>query len=186
MSTLNPNGFLQQESDYTQLLFYKKTVILYDLTFFFKERYLQKGDRTQDQMEQAARSGKQNIAEGMVDGMTSVEMMLKLLNVARGSLRELKEDYEDYLRVHKLPIWDKTHPRYDKMVRYCYSHHETSNYSKFFERWSEEELCNTAITHCHQADRGLIIYMKKVENSFLEQGGIREKMSNARRNTRGF
>lgn len=103
-SSLNPEGFLKPITDYKQLLFYKKTVILYDMTFFFVNRYLERGDRTIDQMVQAARSGKQNIVEGLEDGMASKEMAIKLLNVARGSLKELQEDYEDQLRVHSLPI----------------------------------------------------------------------------------
>lgn len=80
--TIMKDGFLFDSIDYKQLLFYKKTVILYDLTFFFKEKYLLRTDRTQDQMEQAARSAKQNIVEGLTDGMTSMEMAIKLLNVA--------------------------------------------------------------------------------------------------------
>ena len=79
------------------MLFYKKAVTIYDLTFLFCARYIDKRDRTYDQMVQAARSGKQNIVEGYVDGATSLEMCLKLLNVARGSLMELLEDYEDYI-----------------------------------------------------------------------------------------
>ena len=128
MSTLNEGGFLNYPTDYNRLIFYRKTVVLYDLTFFFKEQYLQRGDRTQDQMEQAARSGKQNIVEGLSDGMTSKEMEIKLLNVSRGSLKELLEDYQDYLRVHGLEIWSKDHHRYDKMVRFCYNHNDVDGY----------------------------------------------------------
>ena len=186
MKTLNEGGFLRQCVDYKSLLFYKKTLVLYDMTFFFKEHYLHRGDRTQDQMEQAARSGKQNIGEGLSDGMTSLEMAIKLLNVARGSLRELQEDYEDYLRTHGLTQWDKSHPRYDKMVRYCYGHHEPDQYMKYAEQWSEEEFCNVALTLLHQADKGLLSYLSKVEATFLAEGGIKEQMSAARRNARGY
>ena len=177
---------MRQNVDYKSLLFYKKALVLYDMTYFFKERYLHCGDRTQNQMEQAARSGKQNIAEGLSDGMTSLEMAVKLLNVARGSLRELQEDYEDYLRVHGLNQWDKSHPRYDKMVRYCYNHHDSEQYLKYVKQWSEEEFCNVALTLLHQADRGLIAYLSKVEATFLAEGGIKEQMSAARKNARGY
>ena len=186
MKTLNEGGFLRQNVDYKSLLFYKKALVLYDMTFFFKEHYLHRGDRTQDQMEQAARSGKQNIVEGLSDGMTSMEMAVKLLNTARGSLRELQEDYEDYLRVHGLELWDKNHPRFDKMVRYCYSHHEPAQYMAYAEQWSEEEFCNVALTLLHQADRGMITYLSKVETTFLAEGGIKEQMSTARKNARGY
>jgi hypothetical protein len=80
---------------------------VYDLTFRFCERFLKRGDRTIDQMVQAARSGKQNIAEGSVASGASKEMEIKLTNVARASLEELLVDYQDFLRVRGLPIWPK-------------------------------------------------------------------------------
>ena len=90
---------LLNEIQYKDLYFYQKSEVLYALTFHFAKRFLpSKGDRTVDQMVQAARSGKQNIIEGFADGMTSTELQLKLLNVARSSLKELRADYEDYLR----------------------------------------------------------------------------------------
>lgn len=186
MALLNEGGFLDSGGDYRNLIFYKKTKILYDMTYWFKDRYLQRGDRTQDQMEQAARSGKQNIAEGREDGMTSVEMELKLVNVARASLAELREDYEDYLRAHDLTFWRKGHPRYEAMKQYCYHHHEPEDYRPYFEKWSEEEFCNVALTLLHQADRGMWNWLKGREQRFLEEGGIKEKMAAARRNVRGY
>lgn len=186
-TTLNPNGFLRMPGDYTKLIFYKKTAILYDMTFRFSERFLPEyGDRTVDQMIQAARSGKQNIAEGMEDGMTSAELQIKLLNVARASLKELREDYQDYLRTRGLALWDEDHTRYKKMVSYCYDHQELEDYNRYFEIWDDETYCNTALTLLHQADKGLVNYLAKVEQSFLEEGGIKEKMSAARRKSRGF
>lgn len=184
--TIMKDGFLFDSIDYKQLLFYKKTVILYDLTFFFKEKYLLRTDRTQDQMEQAARSAKQNIVEGLTDGMTSMEMAIKLLNVARGSLMELLEDYEDYLRVHGLKQWDVESPRHIKMRNYTYRHADVEAYRRYFERWDAEALCNLAITLSHQADRAMYSYLKKMESSFMKDGGIRERMSAARRQSRGY
>lgn len=172
--------------DYKSLIFYQKTVILYDLTYYFKERFLLRGDRTQDQMEQAARSGKQNIVEGLTDGITSSEMSIKLLNVARGSLMELLEDYEDYLRVHGLKQWTIEDERHRKMRDYTYRHKSIEDYNRYFDRWDDETLCNLAITLIHQADKGLFSYLKRVEQTFLEQGGIKERMSAARRETRGY
>lgn len=186
-TTLNLNGFLRLPGDYTKLIFYKKTVVLYDMTFRFCERFLlEYGDRTVDQMVQAARSGKQNIAEGMEDGMTSAELQIKLLNVARASLKELREDYQDYLRTRGLALWDNDHARYQKMVEYCYAHHELEDYCRYFEAWDDETYCNTALTLLHQADKGLVNYLAKIEESFLKEGGIKEKMSVARRKSRGF
>ena len=186
MSRLNPNGFLNGGGDYRNFIFYKKTKVLYDMTYWYQNHYLVKGDRTKDQMEQAARSGKQNIAEGHADGMTSLEMELKLVNTARGSLIELREDYEDQLRVNELHMWDKSHPRYEKMVQFCYHHHNPEDYRPYFERWSKEEFCNVALTLIHQADRGIWSWLKAKEKQFLEEGGIKEKMAAARRNVRGY
>lgn len=105
----NPNGFIPQHGGYQNLLSYKKAEIIYDGTVFFCSRYFQKYDRTIDQMVQAARSGKQNIAEASMASATSKETEIKLTNVARASLEELMIDYQDFLRTKKLPQWDKNH-----------------------------------------------------------------------------
>ena len=103
---------LRRNTIYTELHFYQKTDVIFQLTYIFCKRFLPKyGDRTVDQMVQAARSSKQNIVEGIEDGSTSTEMELKLLNVARGSLRELREDYDDYVHTRGLTCWGKDHPR---------------------------------------------------------------------------
>lgn len=185
-SPLNPDGFLKPITDYKQLLFYKKTVVLYDMTFFFVNRYLERGDRTIDQMVQAARSGKQNIVEGLSDGLASKEMAIKLLNVASGSLKELQEDYEDQLRVHGLTLWNAAHSRSKALKEFCFANNEVEQYTPYFDRWSLEEFCNTALTLIHQADRGIISYLTKLEAAFLSEGGIKEQMSAARRRVRGY
>lgn len=186
MAKLNEGGFLENRGDYRDLIFYKKTKILYDMTYWYQDKYLQIGDRTKDQMEQAARSGKQNIAEGKEDGVTSVEMEMKLVNVARSSLVELREDYEDQLCNRRLEQWTKGHPRYEQMVQYCYKHHELKHYQPYYEKWSIEEFCNVALTLIHQADRGMWNWLKQREQKFLEEGGLKEKMAAARRNVRGY
>ncbi len=96
-----------QEGNYHDLLAYRKAELVYDLTYRFTQKHLQKGDRTVDQMIQAARSGKQNIAEGSKAGVSSAEMELKLMNVARASLEELLIDFKDYIRVRDHQLWVK-------------------------------------------------------------------------------
>src|SRR5713101_5558220 len=105
--TTDQAGFIPPYGNYQELLSYQKAEVVYDLTYRFCQRFLSKGDRTIDQMVQAARSGKQNIVEGSKASGTSKEMEIKLTNVARASLEELLEDYRDYLRVRDLKIWDK-------------------------------------------------------------------------------
>jgi four helix bundle protein len=101
------DGFLPKTGNYRNLLSYRKAEVIYDFTFRFCEKHLQKGDCTIGQMVQAARSGKQNIVEGSKASVSSTEMEIKLTNVARASLEELLIDYQDFLRVRDLPIWSK-------------------------------------------------------------------------------
>jgi four helix bundle protein len=100
-------GFIPPHGGYRSLLSYQKAEIVYDLTYHFCRRFLDRGDRTIDQMIQAARSGKQNIAEGSAASGTSKEMEIKLTSVARASLEELLIDYRDFLRVRDQTIWEK-------------------------------------------------------------------------------
>src|SRR3954452_22260087 len=104
---MEPPGFIPPHGGYRALLSYQKAEVIYDLTFRFCQRFLAKGDRTADQMLQAARSGKQNIAEGSKAARTSKETEIKLTNVARASLEELLADYRDFLRVRDFPLWEK-------------------------------------------------------------------------------
>ena len=180
MTTLNPGGFLIHPGGYRSLVCYKKSVILYDMTIYYIDKYLQSSDRTYGQMQQAARSGKQNIVEGSADGVTSMEMEIKLMNVARSSIKELREDYEDYLKARHLPIWGTEHPRYDKLVRFCRNHNKIEDYQPFFDRWNDEEMANTALTLCHQTDAMLNRALQRLEKEFVEQGGIKERMHAAR------
>jgi four helix bundle protein len=104
---MSDKGFLPQKGNYRNLLSYQKSVIIYDCTFVFCERFFNKRDRTVDQMVQAARSGKQNIIEGTKAALTSTGTEIKLINVARASLEELLEDFHDFLRVRNLTLWLK-------------------------------------------------------------------------------
>ena len=172
---------LRQQTNWKDLWFYKKSDVLYQLTYAFTRRFLPAhGDRTVDQMVQAARSGKQNIVEGSADGVTSTEMELKLLNVARASLQELKEDYIDYLKAHSLTLWDIRHPRYDALLHFCRKNNDTDAYTPYFERWNDEEMANAAITLCRMTDKMLTSYIEKKDKEFVTQGGIRERMTAAR------
>ena len=117
-----PESFLPQHGSYRHLRVYHVAEAIYDLTYHFVHTFLPKGDRTVDQMVQAARSGKQNIAEGNQAAATSAETELKLTNVAKASLEELCLDYEDYLRVRGLAQWDEGHPRYASVRSYSTGH----------------------------------------------------------------
>ena len=164
-------------ANWKELLFYRKSDALYQLTVVFCRRFLpEHGDRTVDQMIQAARSGKQNIVEGSEDGKTSTEMELKLLNVARSSLHELREDYRDYLVSHGLPQWDSRHPRYNGMVAYCRQHNDYSDYMAMAGKITDEEFANLALTLCHQTDAMMTSYLDYLNNTFVTEGGIKERM----------
>lgn len=172
--------FLRKQVRWEDLYFYQKANALYLLTFRFTERFLHKGDRTIDQMVQAARSGKQNIVEGSADGVTSMEMEVKLMNCARGSLKELREDYQDFLSARRLPIWTSGHSRYDAMLDYCRTHNRAEDYEPYFETWSAEEMANVALTLCHITDKLMTAYQEALEKKFVEEGGIRERMTAVR------
>ena len=109
-----------------------------------------------------------------------MEMEIKLLNVARGSIQELLEDYEDYLPVHRLTKWVPGHPRYEQMLSYCRTHNFLSDYEPFFEKWSDEEAANIGITLCKMVDKMMMTYQEKKGKEFVTEGGIRERMTAAR------
>lgn len=172
--------FLPQHGHFRRLRVYQVAELLYDLTYHFAHKYLQRGDRTIDQMVQAARSGKQNIAEGNMAGAASQETDIKLTNVARASLGELLLDYEDYLRVRQLPQWTVAHPRYAAMRTYAQHQITTERCQALMPRLSDEELANLCITLLHQADVLLQRLLEHQQRRFLTEGGIRETMTAAR------
>ena len=178
------NTFLPQNGSYRGLRVYKITEIIYDYTYFFVQHYKEKGDRTIDQMTQAARSGKQNIAEGNQAATTSSETEIKLTNVAKASLEELLLDYEDHLRTHNLVQWDKTHSRYEPMRRYAQTPAFIDHYQDLLNQLNEEELANLCITLIHQAMYMLYKLLEHQQERFVTQGGIREQMLHARLNYR--
>ena len=172
---------LKQQANWDALFFYQKSDVIYQLTFAFCDRFIHLyKDRTRDQVIQAARSCKQNIVEGLADGVTSTEMQLKLLNVARASLKETREDFEDYIKSRHLLFYRKGEDRYDKMLSYCRYHNKLEDYEPFFSKWSDEEMCNCAITLCHMVDKMLMSFLAKLDREFVTEGGIKERMYKAR------
>lgn len=140
-------GFIPPHGGYRNLLTYKKAEIIYDGTVYFCNRFFQKFDRTIDQMIQAARSGKQNIAEASMASATSKETEIKLTNVARASLEELLLDYEDSLRTKKLKKWEKEHRlvnRLREINRTPDANYET--FKKAIENPEPEICANTMLT----------------------------------------
>ena len=159
---------------------------MYDVTFYFAHHYLEKGDRTTDQMVQAARSGKQNIAEGAAAGNTSKETEIKLTNVAKASLQELLVDYEDFLRVRGLKQWQPDDARLAQTKRACAAHNDSEYYRKAMPERSAETIANIAITLIHQTDWLLNKLIEKLEIQFVENGGVKEQMTKARKEYRGY
>ena len=172
--------FLRKATNWQALHFYQKAEALYQLTYAFQERFLKRGDRTVDQMVQAARSCTQNIIEGSEAGVTSTESEVKLMNVARASLQELQHDYEQYLATRHLPQWQKAHPRYGALVDFCRNRNRVEDYESYFTTMTDEELANMALTLCHFVDRMMTKHLAKLEHTFVEEGGIKERMTAAR------
>lgn len=179
-----PHTFLPQHGHYRHLRVYQVAEIIYDITFYFAHRFLSKGDRTIDQMVQAARSGKQNIAEGNQAAMTSSETEIKLTNVAKASLEELLDDYEDYLRVRGLEHWGPLHPRYQRMREYAAGAQIRHTYADNIRRMTDEEIANLCITLTHQAIYMLHKLLVTMQQRFVTEGGIKERMFQARINYR--
>ena len=164
-----------------ELRFYQRSDVLYQLTQLFCRQYLpQYGDRTVDQMVQAARSTKQNIAEGSSDGQTSMEVELKLLGIARGSNKELLEDYKDYLKRKGLVEWFGNNQRFERMHDFCKLHSLYEDYKDLLPKMNDEELANMAICLCHQVDKALTSYIERKDREFTTEGGIKERMAAAR------
>ena len=180
-----PDRLLPPRGDYQTLLSFQKAEVVYDITFRFAHKYLGRGDRTVDQMIQSARSGKQNILEGSKAATTSKETEIKLTNVGRASLEELLADYRDYLRVRDLRIWDKD-SKESLFVRDLgrQTTQTIEMYREFVESRSDEVIANIAICLIHQTNYLLDQQMKTLEKEFLEQGGLRERMTKARLNYR--
>src|SRR5438477_2869483 len=177
----DPERLLPPRGDYQTLLSFHKAEVVYDITFRFAHKFLAKGDRTIDQMIQAARSGKKNILEGSKAGLTSKETEIKLTNVARASLEELLDDYKDYLRTRDLKIWDKD----SKEARYVRqlgrkTPQSFEHYRGFVESRPPAVVANIALCLIHQTNYLVDKQIRRLENDFLKEGGLRERMARAR------
>jgi four helix bundle suffix protein len=173
--------FIPPHGGYEKLLSFQKARIVYDGTVRFCERFLKKSDRTYDQMVQAARSGKQNILEGSQASGTSKETEIKLTNVARASLEELLEDYRDFLRVRSLEEWAKDH-RYTGRLRDL-NRQPDANYDTFkkgIENPDPAIAANVMIGLTRLTNYLLDRQLSQLEESFVKEGGLRERMTRAR------
>ena len=180
--TKNTEGFIPVHGGYRNLFSYQKAEIIYDGTAYFTDHFFNKYDRTVGQMVQAARSGKQNIAEGSMASATSKEMEIKLTNVARASLEELQIDYEDFLRTKKLQLWNKDH-RLVARLRELNKSVPNPNYDTFKKAIEHEnpEICaNTMITLIRITTYLLKQQLRQLEIAFVKEGGLRERMTKAR------
>ena len=180
-----PENFIPPHGGYENLLSFQKARIVYDGTVCFCKRFLDRRDRTVDQMVQAARSGKQNILEASQASGTSKETEIKLVNVARASLEELLEDYRDFLRVGGHPLWDKS-SKEALFVRKLGSTRDSSyeSYRPYLETRPPEIVANILICLIHQTNYLLDQQLRHLEQAFLQEGGLRERMTRARLATR--
>ena len=166
---------------YAKTPVFRKSEVVYQGTVVFCRRFLAAhGDRTVDQMTQAARSCKQNIAEGSASSGTSKETELKLTNVARASLDELKEDYIDQLRRRSLEPWTAANPRSAKLKTWSRSRNDWSDYRDLLEKAPVEDFCNLMLTLIFQTSKMLDKLVAFQEEDFTRHGGIRERMHAAR------
>jgi len=180
------NGFIPPHGHYQELLSYKKSAIVYSATVKFCERFISIKDRTYDQMIQAARSGKQNIIEGSKASGTSKETEIRLTNVARASLEELLEDYKDYIKNRKEVIWDKDSREALYVRKLAYSKDESyeNTYEQFIETRSGVVCANIILCLIHQCNYLLDQQIRRLEEDFIKNGGLRERMYQARKNYR--
>lgn len=175
---------IPQRGNYKKLLSYQKTDVIFRLTYYFCNTYLQKGDRTVDQMVQAARSGKQNIVEGCMASGTSAKTELKLLNVAKASLHELREDYEDYLKTRGHWQWDEGSKELEAMRRIGREHNDGEYFMQLAQARPPETIANMVIVLLKQADYLLHRQIQRLSDDFVQDGGFSERMTRIRRNYR--
>lgn len=175
------DGFIPPHGGYANLLSYRKAEIVYDATVYFCDRFVGKRDRTRDQMIQAARSGKQNIIEGSQASGLSKQMEIKLTSVARASLEELLADYRDFLRTHRLDEWDADHPyaqRLRRLNRLGDGSYET--FRKGIEHRDPAICAKVSIGLIKVASYLLDRQIRRLERDFVNQGGLRERMTAVR------
>ena len=181
----NHDGFIDPHGGFRNLKSYQMSEIVYDATVAFCDRWISRRSRTHDQMVQAARSGRQNIAEGSVASGTSKKIELKLVGIARASLEELLLDYQDFLRQRNLPLWGKEDPRAQKVRQLAYaSDRSYRTYKTYIESAPPEIAANTLICLIYQTNFLLDQQLRQLEKRFLNQGGFTEKLYRARQKAR--
>jgi four helix bundle suffix protein len=176
-----PPGLIPPHGGYRELKSYQNAEIVYDGAVAFCDRFIDRRSRTHDQMVQAARSGKQNIAEGSMASGTSKKTELKLVGVARASLEELLLDFEDFLRQRKLDLWAKDHPTAQEVRKMVYRTNRTyETYRPYIEEASPEVAANTLICLINQTNYLLDQQLRQLEQQFLNEGGFTEKLYRTR------
>ena len=180
------SSLYRNSGNYRKLYSYQKAEAIYDITRFFCENFLRRGDRTIDQMVQAARSGKQNIVEGCKASAISAETEIKLIGVAKASLHELHADYEDYLRnlAYKDPVkgrlWEDDSVEAKKMYELCRTHNNAAFFMPIVMTRPPETIANIAICLLKHTDFLLFRQMETLEKNFRKDGGLRERMTKVR------
>jgi len=187
MQSEKPESLIPPHGGYRDLKSYQMSEIVYDATVVFCNRFINIRSRTHDQMVQAARSGKQNIAEGSMASGTSKKTELKLVGVARASLEELLLDYQDFLRQKGLALWKKEDPRAKEIRVLSWKENRSySTYRTYFEESSPEIAANAALCLIHQANYLLDQQLRALEKTFVEEGGFTEKLYRVRSQARNW
>ena len=175
-----PPRIIPPHGGYRDLQSYQMAEIVFDATVIFCDRFIDRRSRTHDQMVQAARSGKQNIAEGSMASGTSQKSELKLIGVARASLEELLLDFQDYLRHHQLSLWGKNHVKAGEVRALCYAKNRSYSTYKTYIEGSSEIAANTMVCLIHQTNYLLDQQLRALEKEFLNEGGFTERLYRAR------
>jgi restriction system protein len=163
----------QNNRGYKNLPFFKQAEIIYDFTVEFVKKYINPYSRTKDQMEQAARSGKQNIPEAYLQ--KSLEGRIKLMGVARGSLEELLNDFIDFLRQRRLKLWTKDSQKAQSVRSLVYNRYNSYNNYKIYID-NPEDAANAAISLINQTNALLDQKLRWLEEKFVTEGGFRENL----------
>jgi restriction system protein len=180
-------GFISPHGGYEKLQSYQMSILVYDATVKFCDRFVDPRSRTHDQMVQAARSGNKNIAEGSMVSGTSKKMEIKLVGVARASLEELLGDYRDFLRHHGQTEWGKDHPMSAVVRRMAYAESRSfKTYSSHIENAPAEVAANTMLCLVHQTNYLLDQQLRRLEQAFLNEGGFTERLYQARQQARAL
>ena len=178
---INSPHLIPPHGGYRDLKSYRTAEIVYDATVIFCDRFIDRRSRTHDQMVQAARSGKQNIAEGSMASGTSKKSELKLIGVARASLEELLLDFQDYLRQQGLLLWGKDHEQARRVRALAHEKNRSyETYKTYLEASPPEVAANAMICLIHQANYLLDQQLRALEKEFLEEGEFTERLYRTR------